>query len=169
MASLQPVGNRPGAPGAREAGRRLVLLAAVLAVLAGFHLLDHAVRGELVHHRGLDPTWDHSGWPFQPEFTPYTLSLIIVSVLLLGGIPLTVRGWLWAGYWLVASLVLLGLLLFVHFGPSDQTETPNVILESYDNLAFGIPALIILASMLVLLAVLLAQAIQLGRSSGRWW
>lgn len=32
--------------------------------LALLHFVDHAIRGELVVYRGLNPKWNHSGWPF---------------------------------------------------------------------------------------------------------
>lgn len=48
--------------------RRLLVLATLVGwALGTAHLADHVIRGELVVRHGLDPTWDHSGWPFQPE------------------------------------------------------------------------------------------------------
>lgn len=44
--------------------RRFVLLATAAAVLALLHFVDHAIRGELVVDQGLNPAWNHSGWPF---------------------------------------------------------------------------------------------------------
>ena len=45
----------------------LVVIVAVLGVL---HHTDHVLR------------WDHSGWPFKPEVTPFTYSLLVYPLLL---------------------------------------------------------------------------------------
>src|SRR5262249_23945186 len=47
-----------------ELRRRTTRIAWVVIILATAHFVDHAVRGRLVHSRGLNPLWDHSGWPF---------------------------------------------------------------------------------------------------------
>ncbi len=46
---------------------RLLLLAAVLAVI---HHADHVLRA------------DHSGWPFLPQVTPFTFSLLVYPIFL---------------------------------------------------------------------------------------
>ncbi|HEX8352305.1 MAG TPA: hypothetical protein VF611_05395, partial [Pyrinomonadaceae bacterium] len=46
---------------------KLLLLAAVVAVV---HHVDHVLRV------------DHSGWPFTPEVTPFTFSLVIYPIFL---------------------------------------------------------------------------------------
>jgi hypothetical protein len=158
---------------AREADlrRRLVRAAAALAVLAALHFADHAVRGELVRHRGLDPTWDHSGWPFKPAFTPFNVSFIAVYGLLLGGIVFTRRHRLWAGYWLATSIVLAAIVVWVHFLAGlagGVTESPSVIQRSYDNPALGIPALIVVFAIIGGLLLMAVQAVWVGRVSGRW-
>jgi hypothetical protein len=86
---------RPSEPALRG---RLVAVAVVTAVFGGLHLADHVIRGRLVTDRRLNPNWDHSGWPFEARFSPFTVSLVLVSLLLVGGIVLTLRGRLWAGY-----------------------------------------------------------------------
>jgi hypothetical protein len=57
-------------------GEKLLSLAAALAIL---HHFDHVLRV------------DHSGWPFLPDVTPFTFSLVIysifLSVLILGSKP----------------------------------------------------------------------------------
>ncbi len=149
--------------------RRLVLVAAVTAGLSALHFVDHIIRGELVVERGLNPDWNHSGWPFQPDFNPFDISLILVFGLLLGGIFFTLRGRLWAGYWLATSLVLGALVSFIHFFEGDKAETPSVIMQTYDNPAVSIPALIVLFSLLAALIIMAFQAIWVRRASGRWW
>ncbi len=148
--------------------RRFILLAAVTAVLATLHFIDHAIRGQLVVDRGLNPAWNHSGWPFQPRFTPFTVSLVLVYGLLLGGIVLSLRGRAWAGYWLTAAIILGAVVTQVHFVPGPSTETPGVILATYGNWAFGLPAVIVTFGIVVTLVFMAVQAIRVRRLSRRW-
>jgi hypothetical protein len=72
----------------------------------------------------LDPTWDHSGWPFTDSVTPFTFSPVIVLSILLGGLLLTTRGKAWAGSWLGASMVLGAIVPVVHFASTADQEAP---------------------------------------------
>jgi hypothetical protein len=148
--------------------RRLIGVAAVTAVLATLHFTDHIIRGQLVLDRGLDPDWNHSGWPFQDHFSPFTISLILVYGLLLGGILLTRRGQVWAGYWLVTAILLGAIVTQVHFGPGPNTESPSVIINTYGTRALGIPAVIITFAIAATLIVMAAQAVWVRRVSGCW-
>jgi hypothetical protein len=148
--------------------RRLIRVAAVTAILATAHFTDHVIRGQLVLDRGLDPGWNHSGWPFQSRFSPFTVSLILVYGLLLGGIVLTVREQVWAGYWLVTAILLGTIVTQVHFGPGPDTESPSVIIDTYGSPAVGIPAVVITFAIAAILIGMAAQAIWVRRVSGRW-
>ena len=148
--------------------RRLVGVAAVTALLATVHFADHVVRGRLVLDRGLDPAWNHSGWPFQSRFSPFTVSLVVVYGLLLGGIVLTLRERVWAAYWLVTAVLLGGIVTQVHFGPGPNTESPSVIIDTYGNRAAGISAVVVVVAIAAALVVMAAQAIWVRRVSGRW-
>ena len=148
--------------------RRLIGAAAVTAVLATLHFTDHVIRGQLVLDRGLDPAWNHSGWPFQARFSPFTISLILVYGLLLGGILLTLREQVWAGYWLVTAILLGAIVTQVHFGPGPSTESPSVIVNTYGSRALGIVAVIVVFAVAATLIVMAAQAIWVRRISGRW-
>jgi len=147
--------------------RRLVLVAAIAAAIGTLHFADHAIRGQIVVARGLDPDWNHSGWPFQHDFTPFTISMIVVYVLLLGGIWFTLRGRLWAGYWLGTAIIIGAIVVFVHFVGSDA-ETPKMIIDTYDNLAAGIPALVVLLGVVAIRAVMAGLAVYVRRASGHW-
>lgn len=147
--------------------RRLVLVAAIAAAIGTLHFADHAIRGQLVVDRGLDPDWNHSGWPFQHDFSPFTISMIVVYGLLLGGIWFTLRGRLWAAYWLGTAIIIGAIVVFVHFVGSDA-ESPRMILDTYDDLAAGIPALIVLFGVVAILAVMAGLAVYVRRASGRW-
>ncbi len=147
---------------------RMIRVAVVVTVLATAHFVDHVIRGRLVHSRGLDPAWNHSGWPFDDRFSPFTVSLVVVYGLLLTGIVLTRRGRFWAGYWLATAVVLGGIVTFVHFVGS-RAETPAVILASYDNAAAGVPAVVVTFAILLGLVVMALTAIDVARRSRRWW
>jgi hypothetical protein len=148
--------------------RRLIGVAALTAALATLHFTDHVIRGQLVLDRGLEPAWNHSGWPFQARFSPFTVSLILVYGLLLGGIVLTLRRQVWAGYWLVTAILLGAIVTQVHFGPGANTESPSVVIDTYGNLAVGITAVTIVFAIAGTLVVMAAQAIWVRRVSGRW-
>lgn len=63
-----PSAGRPAGAAARLGlGERLLFLATGLGVL---HHVDHVLRV------------DHSGWPFRPDVTPFTFSLLVYPVIL---------------------------------------------------------------------------------------
>jgi hypothetical protein len=148
--------------------RRLIGVAALTAALATVHFTDHVIRGQLVLDRGLDPAWNHSGWPFQARFSPFTISLVLVYGPLLGGILLTLRRQVWAGYWLVTAILLGAIVTQVHFGPGPNTESPSVIIDTYGTRAVGTAAVIITFAIAATLVVMAAQAVWVRRVSGRW-
>jgi hypothetical protein len=144
--------------------RRLLIVAWVTLGLATLHFADHAIRGYYVIEHGLDPAWNHSGWPFLPEFTPFTGSLIGVYGLLGVGIWLTARGRVWARYWLVTAVLLGALVVWVHFlGP--QAETPAVIYRSWGDPLPGIVAVINTIAVIVTVLALGITAVLVGRRS----
>jgi hypothetical protein len=149
---------------------RFLLLGVIATTLAAAHFADHVIRGNIVVAQGLDPNWNHSGWPFQPHVTPFTPSLFIVSGLLLGGIGGSLRGKLWAGYWLTASILLLCLVSVVHFF-SGHAEIPYVIFDTYravGNPVAGVVAVAVLFSIIGVLSALAILAIFARRKIGQW-
>jgi hypothetical protein len=155
-------------PGERALRGRLVAVAVVTAVFGGLHLLDHVVRGRLITERGLNPDWNHSGWPFEARFSPFTVSLVLVPLLLVGGIVLTRQGRLWAGYWLGVAIVLGLVVVQVHFLGGARSEFPSVIYRTYGQGAGGVAALADLAATIVSLLVMGVNAVWVGSVSGRW-
>ena len=145
--------------------RRMLLVAWITLALAALHFIDHAVRGYYVIDHGLDPSWNHSGWPFLPEFTPFTASLFGVCGLLGVGLWLTYRGRVGAGYWLATAVLLGALVVWVHFlGP--QAETPTVIYRSWDN---PVPGVLAVVNTIAVIAAVLAMGINaalVARRSG---
>jgi hypothetical protein len=155
-------------PAERTLRGRLVAVAAVTAVFGGLHLLDHVIRGRLVTDRGLNPNWDHSGWPFEARISPFTISLVLVALLLGGGIVMTLRGRLWAGYWLGVAIVLGLVVVQVHFLGGARSEYPSVIYRTYGQAAGGVAALADLAGTIAALLVMAVNAVWVRRVSGRW-
>ena len=149
--------------------RRFLILGWLTTILAALHLADHALRGERVHSLGLASHWDHSGWPFKAEATPYTFSLIAVALILGIGLWGTYRGKLWAGYCLGAAVVLGAIVTIVHFLPTANQESPVVIYGSWTGLpAVGIAAVANTFAIVIALLVMAANAILIGRRTKHW-
>jgi len=144
--------------------RRLLAIAWVVLGLAALHFVDHVIRGYAVLHRGLDPAWNHSGWPFLPEVTPFTASLIGVSAVLGAGIWLTTIGKAWARYWLVTAILLEALVVSVHFLGA-RAETPTVIYRSWASPLLGILAVANTFAIIAALLVMAINAALTGRAS----
>ena len=162
--------SRPPAPGRSSADRRsLLAVGSATTALAGLHFADHVLRGRQVDHAHLDPTWDHSGWPFTSSVTPFTVSLVVVSLVLVGGLLLTARGKAWAGYWLGASVVLGVIVTVVHFVPTANQESPAVIYGSWPGRpvvgALAVANTFAIVGLLVLMGV---TAVHVHRRSGSW-
>ena len=154
-----------------ELRRALVVTAGVVAVAAALHLADHAIRGELVDNHGLIPEWNHSGWPFRDAVTPFTASLAIPLIFLLG-IAFTLRRRLWARFWLAWATVATAVVVVVHFVPGPRTETIGVIYRTYVRGGVGAMAgalaVVVVAVILFGLATLIALALRARRASRRW-
>ena len=149
--------------------RQLAVSGAILAALAASHLVDHVIRGEIVADNNLNPKWNHSGWPFTEDITPFTPSLVIPIVFLVGAL-LTLRGQLWARFWLVWPSIAAAVVVFVHFVPGAQTETLGVIYRTYDR-GVGNPVAGVVAAGGVLLIVaaltfLIGMAVRARRATG---
>ena len=133
--------------------RALLGLATAATVFSLLHHADHVMRGS------------HSGWPFEPEVTPFTFSLVIYA-LILPGIYLTARGRSIAGYHLFVAAGGLAMLGFVHFVPLEGFEAPIAdIYAAYGSPAAGALALAILAGLLTSVALLALVALRARRAS----
>ncbi len=88
-------------------GEGMLLTVAALTLM---HHLDHVLRA------------DHSGWPFTPDVTAFTISLLVYPILLLDFLVLRSRPWIRVG--LVAALfVALQIAHTVYEAPADQYGT----------------------------------------------
>jgi hypothetical protein len=103
-----------------------------VVALAFLHHLDHVLRA------------DNSGWPFTPDVTPFTISLLVYPIFVLDFLLLRNRPWVRVG--LVA--VLFAALQVTHAvfePPSDQYGTWSNRISSVPH-ALGQPNLLDTAS-----------------------
>ena len=160
MTALRPPAPFTAAP---TAPRRLdrwarALIPAALLLSLGHHR-DHVVRG------------DHVGWPLTPEVTPFTYSLGIYPLLLLG-LLLARRGRVGPGYWALLSGPGAVFVAAVHLGPA-AVEHPHEIAGAYAHPAWGwlaVAELLLFLGVLVtafVVELLLWQRKRARRSAGR--
>ena len=127
----------------------VALLTAATVLSAGHHL-DHVVRG------------NHLGWPLIREVTPFTHSLVVYPLVLLGITLSRIKGS--AGrFWLLFAASGVLMLLAVHLTP-DALEPPRDIIGAYRNRLIGWAAF---GWLLSLIAVLLAICVHEVRSIRR--
>jgi hypothetical protein len=116
-------------PGRFTPGEWMLLAVAALAFL---HHVDHVLRA------------DNSGWPFTPDVTAFTISLLVYPILLLDFLLLRSRPWIRVG--LVAGLfVALQVAHIVYEPPADQYGTWANGVSSVPH-ALGQPNLLDIAS-----------------------
>jgi hypothetical protein len=134
-------------PGRLTPGERMLLAVAALAFL---HHVDHVLRA------------DNSGWPFTPDVTAFTISLLVYPILVLDFLLLRGRPWVRVG--LVAGLfVALQVAHAVYEPPADQYGTWANGVSSVHH-ALGRPNLLEIASpalgaLSVVVSVLLSVAV----------
>ncbi|MGH2654712.1 MAG: hypothetical protein ACRDHV_10255 [Actinomycetota bacterium] len=162
---MEMTAGRGGGMGRFTRGERALLVVVGLAFL---HHVDHVLRA------------DNSGWPFTPDVTAFTVSLVVYPIFLLDFLTLRKRTWIRVG--LVA--VLFVALLAVHAvfeTPADQYGTwangvssvahaqgrPNLL--EIASPALGVISVAISialsAAVLVALVLLLGEARRTGRSA----
>jgi len=115
-------------------GPRAYLLFAVATLLGLAHHLDHVIRG------------NHVGWPITPEVNPFTYSLVIYPVVVLG-FTLSLTGRAGARYWTVVMTFGAGMLAFFHLSPW-AVEPPGDVILPYANPAFGYLAFAVLLALI---------------------
>ena len=152
--------SRPAAPVPGRLTRGEWMLLAV-AALAFVHHVDHVLRA------------DNSGWPFTPDLTAFTISLLVYPILLLDFLLLRRRPWVRVG--LVAALfVALQVAHAVYEPPADQYGTwangissvphargrPNLL----DTASPALGVLSVAVSTLLSVAVLVALVLLIGEA-----
>jgi hypothetical protein len=131
-------------------GPRAYLLFALATLLGLAHHLDHVIRG------------NHVGWPVTPEVNPFTYSLAIYPLVVLG-FALSLTGRAGARYWTVVMTLGTAMLAFFHLSPW-AVEPPTDVILPYANPAFGYLAFAVL---LALVGVVAAGALYSFRLWGR--
>jgi hypothetical protein len=125
------VRSRPAAPVSGRLTRGEWMLLAVVGLTFAHHL-DHVLRA------------DNSGWPFTPDLTPFTISLLVYPILVLDFLLLRRRPWVRVA--LVAGLfAALQVAHIVFEPPADQYGTWANGVSSVPH-ARGRPNLLDLAS-----------------------
>ena len=117
-------------------------LIALATVLSLGHHLDHVIRG------------NHVGWPLTAEATPFTYSLGVYPIILLG-LALTWSRRAGPGYWALLSGAGAIFVAAIHFGPA-AVEPPADIIEVHEPRLVGWLAF---AWLVAFVAVLVAHSL----------
>lgn len=121
-----------------------------VATLLGIgHHIDHVIRG------------NHVGWPITPAVNPFTYSLVIYPLIVLGFV-LSVTGRGSARYWSVVMTVGGGMLVFFHLSPW-AVEPPGDVILPYANPVFGYVAFAVLLGLIALVFVGAGYSVLLWR------
>ncbi len=102
---------------------RLYGLVALAAFMGLGHHVDHVIRG------------NHVGWPLTAEVTPFTYSLGVYPLILLG-LYLYASGRVGRGYWAILSGSGALFVAAIHFGPA-AVEPPAEIINLYEPRIIG--------------------------------
>ncbi|SDN11519.1 hypothetical protein SAMN04487949_3421 [Halogranum gelatinilyticum] len=112
---------------------RAYLVFALATLLGLAHHADHVIRG------------NHVGWPVTPEVNPFTYSLAIYPLVVLGfALSLTGRGG--ARYWTVVMTAGAAMLVFFHLSPW-AVEPPGDVILPYADPLWGYVAFVILLAL----------------------
>jgi hypothetical protein len=103
------------------------------------HHIDHVIRG------------NHVGWPLTEHATPFTFSLGVYPLILLG-LFLYASGRVGPGYWVILSGSGALFVAAIHFGPT-AVEPPADIINLYEVRIVGWLAFLWLVVFVVVLVV----------------
>lgn len=129
--------------------RRTSILIYLATALSVGHHLDHAIRG------------NHVGWPLSAEVTPFTFSLGVYPLILLG-LVLSRAEKAGPGYWLSLFGVGAVFLTAVHLGPT-AIEPPRDIIDLHQAALLGWLAFVELLLFLAVLAIAFVYELHLWR------
>jgi hypothetical protein len=111
------------------------------------HHIDYVVRG------------NHVGWPLTGHPTPFTFSLGVYPLILVG-LYLYASGRVGPGFWALLSGSGAAFVAAIHFGPA-AVEPPDDIINLYEPRIVGLLAF---AWLVVYVAVLVATSVYEGYS-----
>jgi hypothetical protein len=120
---------------------RAYLLFGLATAFGLLHHVDHVVRG------------NHVGWPITPTVNPFTYSLAIYPLVVLGFV-LSLTGRAGARYWTVVMTAGGGMLVFFHLSPW-AVEPPTDVVLPYADPLWGYAAF---TALLVLIGVVFLGA-----------
>ena len=103
--------------------RRLSVLIALAAFMSLGHHADHVIRG------------NHVGWPLTAEVTPFTYSLAVYPLLLLGFFLYRANR-VGLGFWMLLSGSGALFVAAIHFSPA-AVEPPSDIINLYESRLIG--------------------------------
>lgn len=129
--------------------RALTIVAVVVTLFGIGHHIDHIIRG------------NHVGWPLIEKVTPFTYSLGIYPILVVGFF-LWAKGRVGPGFWALLFVASFLLVTLAHFGPY-AVEPPQDILTPYSSPVFGWLALAWLGCFILALAASSIYALRLWR------
>ncbi len=130
--------------------RTVYALVALAALMSIGHHVDHVIRG------------NHVGWPLSAEVTPFTYSLGVYPLILLG-LYLYRSGRVGPGYWALLSGSGALFVAAIHFGPA-SVEPPADIINLYEPRIIGWLAF---AWLVAFVAVLVVTCLYEGYSWSR--
>ena len=113
---------------------RAYLVFAVATVLGLAHHIDHIIRG------------NHIGWPITPDVNPFTYSLVIYPLVVVG-FTFSLTGRAGARYWTIVMALGTGMLVFFHLSPW-AVEPPTDVILPYSNPLVGYVAFAILLGLI---------------------
>ena len=119
--------------------RQLLGLILLSTVFGLGHHLDHVIRG------------NHVGWPVTSQINPFTYSLGIYPIIIVG-LYLTFRDRVGARYWFGVALFGLVMLAGIHLGPW-AIEPPHDIVTPYRSRIVGYLAFVWLLGLLGALSI----------------
>ena len=114
---------RKGSAVVSGSNRMLYALIFLAMFMSLGHHIDHIIRGNNV------------GWPLTAEVNPFTYSLGIYPLILLG-LYLYASGRVGEGYWAILSGTGALFVAAIHFGPA-AVEPPVDIINLYEPRIFG--------------------------------
>lgn len=127
--------------------RQVTLYTLLLLALGILHHIDHVLR------------YDHSGWPFRPEVTPFTFSLLVYPAIIS---LFLIRNKM---YRVLVSVILVMLLIGAHVFLETPGEQFNTWATNFSNApnAIGHPNLLNISSIIMgLLSVTIAMILNIG-------
>jgi hypothetical protein len=116
--------------------QRAYILFALATLLGLGHHIDHVIRG------------NHVGWPIIPEVNPFTYSLAIYPLIVVGFV-MSLTNRVGARYWTTVMTLGGGMLVFFHLSPW-AVEPPRDVILPYSNPVFGYVAFAVLVALIAI-------------------